>query len=98
MRNLRNLWPETPSILILTGAGISRESGLATFRDADGIWANVRVEDVATPQAFARDPARVQAFYNARRRQLQHPSVGPNAAHEALARLEAVWPGEVMRR
>ena len=69
---------------------------LATFRDADGIWATVRLEEVATPEAFARDPARVLAFYEARRRQLQHPSVTPNAAHEALARLEAVRPGEVM--
>src|SRR3984893_1545714 len=96
MRSMRNLWPETPSIVILTGAGISRESGLATFRDAGGIWASVRVEDVATPEAFTRDPARLRAFYNARRRQLQHPSVTPNAAHEALARLEAVRPGEIM--
>jgi NAD-dependent deacetylase len=96
MKSMRNLWPETPSILILTGAGISQESGLATFRDADGIWASVRIDDVATPEAFARDPARVQAFYNARRRQLQHPSVIPNTAHDALARLEAVRPGEVM--
>ena len=53
MSSTRNLWPETPSILILTGAGISRESGLATFRDADGIWADVRVEDVATPEAVS---------------------------------------------
>ena len=55
------------NIVILTGAGISQESGLATFRDADGIWATVRLEDVATPEAFARDPARVHDFYNARR-------------------------------
>jgi len=96
MRSMRDLWPEAPSIVILTGAGISQESGLATFRDADGIWAQVRLEEVATPEAFAHDPARVQAFYNARRRQLQHPSVTPNAAHEALARLEAVRPGDVM--
>jgi NAD-dependent deacetylase len=96
MRGLRDLWPETPRILILTGAGVSQESGLATFRDADGIWASVRIEEVATPEAFARDPARVQEFYNARRRQLQHPSVLPNAAHEALARLEAARPGDVM--
>jgi NAD-dependent deacetylase len=96
MRAVGDFWPEAPSILVLTGAGISQESGLATFRDADGIWASVRVEDVATPQAFARDPARVHAFYNVRRRQLQHPSVTPNPAHEALAKLEATRPGEIM--
>src|SRR5215813_2212001 len=96
MRSMRKLWPEAPSILVLTGAGISQESGLATFRDTDGIWAQVRLEDVATPEAFARDLIRVQAFYNARRRQLQHPAVIPNAAHEALARLEAARPGEVI--
>jgi NAD-dependent deacetylase len=64
---MRDLWPEAPSILVLTGAGISQESGLATFRDADGIWASVRLEEVATPEAFARDRARVLGFYNARR-------------------------------
>lgn len=84
------------SIVILTGAGISRESGLATFRDADGIWAKVRIEEVATPEAFARDPGRVHAFYNARRAQLADPSLVPNAAHLALARLQARWPGELM--
>ncbi len=84
------------SIVILTGAGISRESGLHTFRDADGIWATVRIEDVATPEAFARDPDRVHAFYNARRRGLLDPAIQPNAAHFALARLEAEWPGEVL--
>ncbi len=81
-------------IVILTGAGISQESGLSTFRDADGIWARVRLEDVATPEAFARDPARVHAFYNARRAQLAQ--VEPNAAHLALARLEREWPGPVL--
>src|SRR5258708_22652548 len=75
-------------IVVLTGAGISRESGLHTFRDADGIWATVRIEDVATPEAFARDPVMVQAFYNARRRGLLDPAVVPNAAHRALAALE----------
>lgn len=73
-------------IVILTGAGISQESGIATFRDAGGLWENVRVEDVATPRAFAKDPARVLAFYNDRRKQLLN--VAPNAAHRALARLE----------
>ena len=81
---------------MLTGAGISKESGLSTFRDPDGIWAKVRIEDVATPDAFARDPARVHAFYNTRRRALQEPRVTPNAAHRALARLEAEWPGEFL--
>ncbi len=81
-----------PSIVILTGAGISAESGLATFRDPDGLWSRVRIEDVATPEAFERDPARVHAFYNARRRKLADPAIQPNAAHRALARLEAAWP------
>jgi NAD-dependent deacetylase len=80
-------------IVVLTGAGISRESGLATFRDPGGIWSQVRIEDVATPAAFARDPARVHAFYNARRRQLTSPGVAPNAAHAALADLERAWRG-----
>ncbi len=83
-------------IVVLTGAGISKESGLSTFRDADGIWSQVRIEDVATPEAFARDPDRVHAFYNWRRAQMLKREVAPNAAHEALARLEAAWPGEVL--
>ncbi len=87
---------EQQRIVILTGAGISKESGLDTFRDRDGIWARVRIEDVATPEAFARDPARVHAFYNHRRDSLLLPEVAPNAAHVALARLEAEWPGEVL--
>jgi NAD-dependent deacetylase len=83
-------------IVILTGAGISKESGLDTFRDADGIWAKVRVEDVATHEAFVHDPARVHEFYNARRRGLLVPGVAPNPAHAALARLEAEWNGPVL--
>ena len=83
-------------IVVLTGAGISKESGLDTFRDADGIWSRVRIEDVATPQAFARDPGRVHDFYNARRARLASGSVTPNAAHQAIARLEAEWPGAVL--
>ncbi|TQV79703.1 NAD-dependent deacylase [Denitrobaculum tricleocarpae] len=79
------------SVVILTGAGISKESGLDTFRDADGIWAKVRLEDVATPEAFERDPDRVHAFYNHRRAGLLEASVQPNPAHEALARLEMRW-------
>lgn len=85
-----------PSIVILTGAGISRESGLDTFRCAGGIWSQVRLEDVATPDGFRRDPARVHAFYNARRAQLADPAVQPNPAHQALARLEQEYPGEVL--
>lgn len=84
------------SIVILTGAGISKESGLSTFRDADGIWSRVRIEDVATPEAFSRDPVRVHGFYNARRSKLASGGINPNAAHEALARLEAEWPGDVL--
>lgn len=83
-------------IVILTGSGISKESGLHTFRDADGIWAKVRLEDVATPEAFARDPIRVHDFYNARRRHLISGQVAPNAAHAALAALEARYAGEVL--
>ncbi|MCH6230255.1 NAD-dependent deacylase [Microbacterium sp. CFH 31415] len=74
-------------IVVLTGAGISAESGVPTFRDADGLWEGHRIEDVATPEAFERDPGTVQAFYDARRRAVA--SVHPNAAHLALARLEA---------
>lgn len=81
-------------IVILTGAGISAESGLSTFRDEGGLWARHRIEDVATPEAFARDPARVQAFYNARR--AQAVAAKPNAAHVALARLERDWTGAVL--
>lgn len=79
---------ERPRVVVLTGAGISAESGIRTFRSTDGLWEEHRVEDVATPEGFARNPELVQAFYNARRRQLQLPEVEPNAAHLALARLE----------
>ena len=82
------------NIVILTGAGISAESGLQTFRAADGLWEGHRVEDVATPEAFARDPALVHQFYDARRARLGE--VEPNAAHVALARLDAKWPGELL--
>ena len=82
------------NIFILTGAGISAESGLATFRGPDGLWEGHRVEDVATPQAFRRDPALVQKFYDMRRERLRE--VEPTAAHRALARLDAEWPGELL--
>jgi NAD-dependent deacetylase len=86
----------TGSIVILTGAGISKESGLDTFRDADGLWSKVRIEDVATPEAYARDPERVLEFYNMRRASMTGGNVKPNAAHAALARLEREWPEDVL--
>src|SRR6202171_5241504 len=73
-------------VFVLTGAGISAESGLKTFRDAGGLWEEHRIEDVATPQGFARDPRMVWRFYSERRRQAR--SVQPNPGHLALARLE----------
>ncbi len=75
-------------VVVLTGAGISAESGIRTFRDNNGLWENHRIEDVATPEAFARDPALVHEFYNARRAQLDESTLKPNAAHQALVRLE----------
>jgi NAD-dependent deacetylase len=82
------------NIVVLTGAGVSAESGLATFRGPDGLWEGHRVEDVCTPEAFRRDPALVHAFYDARRAKLKQ--VEPNAAHHALARLDAEWPGAML--
>ncbi|AYA39948.1 NAD-dependent protein deacylase [Xenorhabdus nematophila] len=81
---------EKTHVVVLTGAGISAESGIRTFRSSDGLWEEHRVEDVATPEGFQRDPELVQAFYNARREQLQQPEVVPNPAHYALAELEQV--------
>jgi NAD-dependent deacetylase len=83
------------SIVVLTGAGISAESGLPTFRGSEGLWLGWRLEDVATPEAFARQPDVVQRFYDLRRRQLLAPEIGPNPAHRALAELERRWPGSV---
>lgn len=80
----------TANIVVLTGAGISAESGIATFRASDGLWEQHRVEDVATPQGYARNPKLVQRFYNERRAHLKKPEVQPNAAHIALAKLEKV--------
>lgn len=82
------------SIVVLTGAGISAESGVPTFRGPDGLWEGHRVEDVATPEAYARDPDLVLNFYDQRRTNLGR--VKPNAAHEALGRLDAEWPGELL--
>jgi NAD-dependent deacetylase len=82
------------NIVVLTGAGISAESGLATFRASDGLWCGHRVEEVATPEGYAANPALVQDFYNQRRQQLR--DVVPNAAHEALAKLAANWDGDFL--
>ena len=87
MRDIRN-------IVILTGAGVSAESGIATFRGPGGLWEGHRVEDVCTPQALARDPELVHRFYDARRATLGE--VEPNAAHLALARLDQEWTGELL--
>lgn len=85
---------ELGNIFILTGAGISKESGLDTFRDGDGLWANHKIDDVATPQGFMKNPKLVQKFYNLRREELK--KVEPNPAHIALAKLEKSWPGKVI--
>jgi NAD-dependent deacetylase len=81
-------------LVVLTGAGISAESGVPTFRDAGGLWEGHRVEDVATPEAFERDPDTVQRFYDARRRAVAQ--VEPNPAHDALARLERELGDDVL--
>jgi len=81
----------TDRVFVLTGAGISAESGLPTFRAEDGLWAGFRVEDVCTPEAWQRDPAAVWAFYSQRRAQGQ--KANPNPAHRALAELERLLPG-----
>jgi len=83
-----------PRIVVLTGAGISAESGVPTFRDSGGLWEGHRVEDVATPEGFARDPGAVLRFYDARRRAAA--SALPNAAHRALARLERALGDNVL--
>lgn len=83
------------NIVILTGAGISAESGIRTFRAADGLWEDHRVEDVATPEGFLRNQRLVHNFYNARRAKLFDPAVQPNQAHLAIARLQAALPGQV---
>ena len=81
------------NIVILTGAGISAESGLPTFRAGDGLWCDHRIEDVATPEGFERNPKLVHEFYNTRRAQLK--DVEPNAAHHAIAELGEQWQGRL---
>lgn len=85
---------DVPNIVVLTGAGISAESGLATFRGPEGLWEGHRVEEVATPEAFEWNPKLVYAFYDARRARAEE--VEPNSAHKALARLDAEWPGQLL--
>ena len=82
------------NIVILTGAGISAESGISTFRDSGGLWDKHRVEDVATPEGYAANPALVLEFYNRRRADLK--TVEPNKAHAALAELEKSFNGTVL--
>lgn len=85
---------EFQKIVVLSGAGLSAESGISTFRDADGVWAKYDVREVATLEGFIRNPVKVLEFYNMRRG--QNRDVQPNAAHHALARLEAEYPGDVL--
>ena len=84
------------SIVVLTGAGISAESGIKTFRDIGGLWENYRVEEVASPEGFAAAPVLVHRFYNMRRHRLLHGSIEPNPAHLALAKLDREFPGEFL--
>tara|TARA_B100000287_G_scaffold433966_1_gene497091 strand:- start:45 stop:761 length:717 start_codon:yes stop_codon:yes gene_type:complete len=84
------------NIFILTGAGISKESGISTFREKDGLWDNYRIEDVCTPEAFRKKPNYVNSFYNERRRVLNNSKIKPNEAHSNLAILEKKWKGEFL--
>jgi len=83
-----------PNIVILTGAGISQESGIQTFRDANGLWENHDIMEVASPQGWQQNPGLVLEFYNQRRRQLHN--VQPNAAHQAITRLQQYFPVQVI--
>ena len=92
MVNIPVMHSDNSNIVILTGAGVSAESGIDTFRSAGGLWEQHRVEDVATPEAFARDPDLVLRFYDMRREAIQTKQ--PNAAHIALARLDREWSAQ----
>ena len=82
------------NVVVLTGAGISAESGIKTFRDSDGLWENYRIEDVATPEAWERNPQLVQEFYNERRKSVMEAK--PNDAHQALARLQEYFNVQII--
>jgi len=84
------------SVVVLTGAGVSAESGIRTFRAADGLWEDHHIDDVATPEGFARNPQLVYQFYNERRRTLLADNIRPNPAHLALARFENEFAGEFL--
>lgn len=92
MKNLN----EYKNIVVLTGAGISAESGIKTFRDANGLWEDHHIEDVASPEGFTRNPTLVHNFYNARRQQLLSNEVKENAAHIALAEFEKNFTGNFL--
>ena len=85
---------EKKKLVVLTGAGMSAESGISTFRDSNGLWEQYRVEDVATPEGFARDPKLVLDFYNQRRRELLNTK--PNAGHIGLAQLESRYDVQII--
>ena len=84
------------SVVVLTGAGVSAESGIKTFRAADGLWENHPVDEVATPEGFERNTQLVHEFYNQRRRQLLSEEIKPNPAHTALAKFEHDFGGSFM--
>lgn len=84
------------NVVVLTGAGVSQESGLRTFRGADGLWEGYRLDEVATPEAFQRSPTLVHRFYNERRRQLLSAEVNPNPAHKALAEFQKQFRGSFL--
>jgi NAD-dependent deacetylase len=87
---------KTKNIFILTGAGISKESGIKTFREKDGLWDNHRIEDVCTVQAFLENPNYVNKFYNDRKKAMNNPSIKPNKGHQILSKVEKDWVGEFM--
>ena len=84
------------NIFILTGSGVSKESGIQTFREKDGLWDNFRIEDVCTIEAFIKNPQFVNDFYNQRKKKMNDLKVKPNPAHEKIANLENKWQGEFL--